>query len=389
MSKKLLMNNVKAETIYTYNITYNLSKVILTNAVATIKSNETYTASITVLDDYELSSVVITVGEVDVTDTAYNSADNTITIDKPTGDIVITIIAEEVVITPTEFEIIVAKACGLSGITECSGDLSLYDGYYKTILTEGYSRTEGFCQYLISNGYSYDNGYKIFATAGSMKEIYLHQKVRLDVVNKLITEEYFVAEYIYNNMDSTCKAIADKYYNPNDLSDDYIYSIPGNSSKTGFLMTTTDSTKLDKYTGHGLRYYYNSKYYFTITQVQKSRLDAWFYSIQSNSSDDFTKAEYLTAFLEITYNSYTMGSATINPTTVNGTQYYLLSYSGVASDLSSFIKNNWSVEGIISIKDVGYYTGVPRVPTIDNINNILTQVRIGIITKNECLNLTK
>ncbi len=388
MSKKLLMNNAKAETIYTYNITYNLSNVILTNRVETIKSNETYTTSIIVLDNYELSSVVITVGEVDVTDTVYNSADNTITIDKPTGDISITVVAEEVVITPTEFEIIIAKACGLNGITECNGDLNLYNGYYLTIITSGNSRIEGFCNYLISNGYSYNNGYIILGRNDDKKEIYLYQEVRLDVVNKLITEEYFVTEYIYNNMDSTCKAIADKYYNPNDLDDNYMSSIPGNSNLSGFLITTTDSTKIDKYAGHGIRHYINSKYYFGITQVQKARLDAWFYSIETKISD-FTKAEYLTAYMEITYNSYTMGSATINPTTVNGTQYYLISYSGLASDLGSFIKNNWSVEGVVNIKSVGYYTGVPRVPTIDNINNILTQVRVGIITKNECINLTK
>ena len=80
----------------TYNVTNHLTNCSTSNQAATIKSDQTYTATITPISNYEIknNNVLIKVGGVNVTSTAYKNG--VITITKPDGDIEITITATKV-----------------------------------------------------------------------------------------------------------------------------------------------------------------------------------------------------------------------------------------------------------------------------------------------------
>lgn len=80
-----------------YSITNNLTNCTTSNNAAQVTEGESYSATITANDGYELSSVVVTMGGTAVTVT-----DGVISIESVTGDIVITAGAKEIVIEPTE-----------------------------------------------------------------------------------------------------------------------------------------------------------------------------------------------------------------------------------------------------------------------------------------------
>lgn len=82
-----------------YSITSNLTNCTSGNSTTSIVEGESYSATITANDGYELSSIVVTMGGEDITATAVNGGNITIT--AVTGNIVITAVAEEVTVTYT------------------------------------------------------------------------------------------------------------------------------------------------------------------------------------------------------------------------------------------------------------------------------------------------
>lgn len=76
-----------AATVY-YPITTKLTNVTLSNDAVSAAENESYTATVTASEGYELSSVVVTMGGVDITDSC--CADGVISIPAVTGEVVIT-----------------------------------------------------------------------------------------------------------------------------------------------------------------------------------------------------------------------------------------------------------------------------------------------------------
>ena len=74
-----------------YSVTYALTSVTSSSAVASIKSGEAYTTTLSVADNYTIQSVTVTMGGVDITSEAYSNG--TISISAVTGDVVITAVA--------------------------------------------------------------------------------------------------------------------------------------------------------------------------------------------------------------------------------------------------------------------------------------------------------
>lgn len=88
-----------AKEIPSYSVTNNLTGMTNSNSATRVTGGDFYSATLTVINGYELSSVVITMGSVDVTADVYNT-DGTILITEVTGDIVITAVAEQPTVIP-------------------------------------------------------------------------------------------------------------------------------------------------------------------------------------------------------------------------------------------------------------------------------------------------
>lgn len=79
--------------VVTYTVTSGLTNVESTNPSAVVNEGESYTATLTAAEGYELDTVTVTMGGVDITATAY--ADGVVSIASVTGNVVITAIAVE------------------------------------------------------------------------------------------------------------------------------------------------------------------------------------------------------------------------------------------------------------------------------------------------------
>ena len=99
---------VVAEEIVIYNIAYNLTNVTLDNTQETVIENQSYTATVTPTEGYEITSISIVMNGVDGTEVLFDTATNTINIPSVVGNVEITIVAEEVKID-----------CPLCGEKEC------------------------------------------------------------------------------------------------------------------------------------------------------------------------------------------------------------------------------------------------------------------------------
>lgn len=88
-----------AKEIPSYSVTNNLTGMTNSNSATKMTEGDFYSATLSVMDGYELSSVVITMGGVDVTADVYNT-DGTILITEVTGDIVITAVAAQPTVIP-------------------------------------------------------------------------------------------------------------------------------------------------------------------------------------------------------------------------------------------------------------------------------------------------
>lgn len=111
----------------TYTITANLVHATLSNAATTIKSNESYTATITPADGYTLTggSVTVTMGGVDASSYYSNGV---ISIPSVTGDLVISVTAVEATVEITN----IIDTIGISANTRLStssGDNRTQSGY--------------------------------------------------------------------------------------------------------------------------------------------------------------------------------------------------------------------------------------------------------------------
>ena len=80
--------------VVTYTVTSGLTNVESTNPSAMVNEGESYTATLTAAEGYELDTVTVTMSGMDITATAY--ADGMVSIDSVTGNVVITAIAVEV-----------------------------------------------------------------------------------------------------------------------------------------------------------------------------------------------------------------------------------------------------------------------------------------------------
>jgi hypothetical protein len=118
----------KPEPVY-YSITNALTNVSSNNATATVEEGTAYTATLTVVDGYELDSVTVTMGGADVTSTVYTAATGKVNISAVTGNVVITATASVQVEPET-----LAFVIGVHKYTEGTG--ASYDGgttYYGKI----------------------------------------------------------------------------------------------------------------------------------------------------------------------------------------------------------------------------------------------------------------
>ena len=89
-------------TVTKYSITNTLSNATNSNSVTELEENQSYTATITANEGYDINSVIITMGGTNITDSVYN--DGNINIPNITGDVVITVECTEIV-QPTSYSI--------------------------------------------------------------------------------------------------------------------------------------------------------------------------------------------------------------------------------------------------------------------------------------------
>ena len=82
-----------AAAVY-YSVTTNLTGVTLTGGATTVEKGDSYTATLSIPDNYEWGTVKITMGGTDITSSVYSNG--AITIAQVTGDIVITASASEI-----------------------------------------------------------------------------------------------------------------------------------------------------------------------------------------------------------------------------------------------------------------------------------------------------
>lgn len=68
--------SVPEEPVNTYSITNNLTNVSTNNSTTSIEEGQSYNATLTCEDDYEISSVVVTMNDVDVTNSVYEPEDS-------------------------------------------------------------------------------------------------------------------------------------------------------------------------------------------------------------------------------------------------------------------------------------------------------------------------
>lgn len=76
-------------TVTKYSITNTLSNATNSNSMTEIEENQSYTATITANEGYDINNITVTMGGTDITNTAVNS--NTINITQVTGDVIITV----------------------------------------------------------------------------------------------------------------------------------------------------------------------------------------------------------------------------------------------------------------------------------------------------------
>ena len=94
------------QSFFDFTITHSLTNVSINNTSKYANKGDSYIASVTVGNGYQLDSVVVAMGGVDITDSAYS--EGLITIPSVTGDIVITATASALVtytnLVPTSIE---------------------------------------------------------------------------------------------------------------------------------------------------------------------------------------------------------------------------------------------------------------------------------------------
>ena len=119
-------NMVLDSTVY-YTVTSNLTNCSISNSAKTVAQGESYSATITASDGYELKSVTVTMGG-----SAVSVSGGVINIASVTGDIVITAVAEEVkVAEPVTENITLLKDVSLKG-TNFDEDRTGTTGYCAT-----------------------------------------------------------------------------------------------------------------------------------------------------------------------------------------------------------------------------------------------------------------
>lgn len=109
--------NVPEATVFS--VTNNLTNVITSNAVSSVTEGNSYSATLTANDGYEISSVVVTMGGSDVTSSVYS--DGNISISSVTGDIVITATANEIEIPSASYTNLVPTMTTVDGTAVFEG----------------------------------------------------------------------------------------------------------------------------------------------------------------------------------------------------------------------------------------------------------------------------
>ena len=140
-----------AATVY-YSVTSNLSNVTSSNTSVSVEENQSYSATLSVADGYEMQSVVVTMGGVDVTDEYVT--ENKIQIGTVTGDIVITAIATAVTSYTNQLPISTDAAGAVYNSTGYKADTYLSNGAEGTrtgVYCSGFIPIPGHCTLYFKN----------------------------------------------------------------------------------------------------------------------------------------------------------------------------------------------------------------------------------------------
>ena len=145
-------NLVLDNNVY-YSITKNLTNCIISNTTSEVAQGNSYSATITANNGYELKSVTVTMGGNPV-----SVSGGVITIEAVTGDIVITAVAEEKAVTPS-YTNLLPKAINADG-TPYNGGKGYKSGYKMSTSSGNESATtDAYCSGFMPISDIYDEIY--------------------------------------------------------------------------------------------------------------------------------------------------------------------------------------------------------------------------------------
>ena len=84
--------SISLDGVAYYSVHTDLTGATIESNATTIRENESYIGTVTLMDDYTLETLVVTMGDSDITDEVY--ADGVINIEKVTGTVTITVVAK-------------------------------------------------------------------------------------------------------------------------------------------------------------------------------------------------------------------------------------------------------------------------------------------------------
>ena len=157
-------------TVY-HSITNNLTHCTNSNNQIEIRSNESYTATISANSSCELSSIVVTMGGVDITSSAVSG--NTINIANVTGNIVINAVAIQNLFDKNDTDVLLTGRFNSSKAVVAYAEGQLVTGYIEakvgdtfTVVSDKSAKTNGYT----GEAVIYDAN-KAYITMGSQKSV--------------------------------------------------------------------------------------------------------------------------------------------------------------------------------------------------------------------------
>lgn len=268
-SGALTVQNTSGETVWegggtsiegVYFISNRLTNIVTNNTDKNVLEGDSYVATLTPIDGYEISDIVIKMGNVDITSTAY--ADGNINIASVTGDIVITATAIKI---PTKYNVAnnLTNATNSNNTTQVNENTS----YVATIsANEGYELSS----VTVTMGGS-DITSTVYADGNINIESVTGDIVITATTTKITTREtVLISNYattVYDKLPNGNNSNGRMYLEINDVRTGDILTWKSGANSTNILYTTDTNTDLSSLANKTTQDNY-SWYKFTFTATE-------------------------------------------------------------------------------------------------------------------------